>query len=517
MKKYKKKTKKLIAMFVVVLILALSFSVSASDHSCWCNGENGGFWFEHYGNLSGYGIVYLCSGYCSEDYCIGANFEVHDVVTENVIYPTSFYWLENWYKTAMVYIGSDVIESATVPSATHELEARFCEKLTTLHIGSVPEVLIEDCPSLTDLTIESAEDITILGCESLAELTIPSGVKRIEIRSASIESLVLPEGVEEVVLCCENLKSITLPSSVKRYNLGGCTALTSVVLSDGIKSIPLCAFADCKSLQDIAIPDSVIAIGGIDYDGDSDRNDDFIENDGLYKIYTEETENTEKRIRYDSYYMGSFWNCTSLEEIDLPDSITYIGNYAFENSGLKKVPNLKNVTEIDYGAFENCQNLTDITINSKILGRGMFYGCTNLKTATLHEETETIRDGSFERSGLEKINIPDSVKTIEIGAFFATNLESIHIPKSVTAIGDHALYSDSLKDIYYEGSTAEWSDIDKHFAAYKFGTRIHYNSGSDCSCNCHKSGIAKFFFNIILFFQRIFGMNQECACGDMHY
>lgn len=39
----------------------------------------------------------------------------------------------------------------------------------------------------------------------------------------------------------------------------------------------------------------------------------------------------------------------------------------------------------------------------------------------------------------------------------------------------------------------------------------------DCSCNCHKGGIAGFFFKIILFFQRIFGMNKECACGIAHY
>lgn len=516
MKNSRKKTKKLIAMFVVVLILALSFSVSAAavsypDCICtngWLLGVPGhlGWTYE--------GYVELCGGYFNEWY---DSYE-HST-EEHVVAPVSYIDSQgNLVPTSWVsiYGKSDPI-SITIPTATEACAIEVCQNLKKVNIGSIPEVYIEECQNLTDLTISYAEDITILGCESLSELTIPSGVKRVEIRSAAIESLVLPEGVEEVVLCCEKLKSITLPSSVKRYNLGGCTALTSVVLSDGIKSIPLCAFADCKSLQDIAIPDSVIAIGGIDYDGDSDRNDDFIENDGLYKIYTEETENTEKRIRYDSYYMGSFWNCTSLEEIDLPDSITNIGNYVFRNSGLKEVPNLKNVTEMDYGIFENCQNLTDVTINSKILGRGMFYGCTNLKTATLHEETETIRDGSFERSGLEKINIPDSVKTIEIGAFFATNLKSIYIPESVTYIGDHALYTDSLKDIYYEGSRNDWSNIDTHYAAYKFGTTIHYNSGSDCSCNCHKGGIAKFFFNFILFFQRIFGMNQECACGVEHY
>ena len=38
-----------------------------------------------------------------------------------------------------------------------------------------------------------------------------------------------------------------------------------------------------------------------------------------------------------------------------------------------------------------------------------------------------------------------------------------------------------------------------------------------CSCNCHKGGIAGFFFKIILFFQKIFKTNKECKCGIYHY
>ena len=39
----------------------------------------------------------------------------------------------------------------------------------------------------------------------------------------------------------------------------------------------------------------------------------------------------------------------------------------------------------------------------------------------------------------------------------------------------------------------------------------------DCDCNCHKSGIKKFFFDFILFFQRLFGSNKTCECGAAHY
>lgn len=38
-----------------------------------------------------------------------------------------------------------------------------------------------------------------------------------------------------------------------------------------------------------------------------------------------------------------------------------------------------------------------------------------------------------------------------------------------------------------------------------------------CSCNCHKTGISKFFFSIALFFQKLFGNNKVCTCGRNHY
>ena len=38
----------------------------------------------------------------------------------------------------------------------------------------------------------------------------------------------------------------------------------------------------------------------------------------------------------------------------------------------------------------------------------------------------------------------------------------------------------------------------------------------DCSCNCHAGGIKAFFFKIINFFQKLFGINKVCACGVKH-
>lgn len=48
-------------------------------------------------------------------------------------------------------------------------------------------------------------------------------------------------------------------------------------------------------------------------------------------------------------------------------------------------------------------------------------------------------------------------------------------------------------------------------------TACGYDRADDCSCSCHKSGLSKFFFSIMLFFQKLFGNNKVCDCGKSHY
>ena len=43
-----------------------------------------------------------------------------------------------------------------------------------------------------------------------------------------------------------------------------------------------------------------------------------------------------------------------------------------------------------------------------------------------------------------------------------------------------------------------------------------FNRTRDCSCNCHKEGLEKLLFKIILFFQKLFGQNKICECGVKH-
>jgi len=39
----------------------------------------------------------------------------------------------------------------------------------------------------------------------------------------------------------------------------------------------------------------------------------------------------------------------------------------------------------------------------------------------------------------------------------------------------------------------------------------------ECECNCHKDGIKGFFWNIKIFFSKLFRTNKMCECGVAHY
>lgn len=131
--------------------------------------------------------------------------------------------------------------------------------------------------------------------------------------------------------------------------------------------------------------------------------------------------------------------CSFITSVTIPDSVTFIGNYA----------------------FTECKNLTNVTIPDSVisLGSGAFESCTSLTNAVIPDSITKIEDITFGYCySLTSVTIPDSVTKIVHNAFYScSSLENITIPDSVTSIGENAFYavSDNFKINGYTGSYAE--------------------------------------------------------------
>ena len=221
------------------------------------------------------------------------------------------------------------------------------------------------------------------------------------------------------------------------YGCDNCTTncynLTSFIFPQSVTSIGNLAFYGCRNLQSVTISDNVTHIGYAAFiccTRLKEFNSKFASEDGRCLII--------------DGVLNTFAPA-GLAEYTIPDSVTTIGNWAFEGcSSLISVTIPDSVTTIEYAAFHDCSSLTSVTIGDSVttIGEWAFSGCSSLTSAIIPDSVTTIGDGAFYRcSSLTSIIIPDSVTTIGNWAFEGcSSLISVTIPDSVTSIGDGAFF-----------------------------------------------------------------------------
>ena len=142
----------------------------------------------------------------------------------------------------------------------------------------------------------------------------------------------------------------------------------------------------------------------------------------------------------------AFQNCGNLTSVTIGNSVKTIGYEAFYDcDGLTSVNIPNSVKTIGGYAFYDCDGLTSVTIGNSVetIGSWAFYSCGSLTSVTIGNSVETIGSEAFrDCDGLTSVTIPNSVKTIGSRTFYSCgNLTSVTIGNSVETIGSQAFYS----------------------------------------------------------------------------
>lgn len=158
---------------------------------------------------------------------------------------------------------------------------------------------------------------------------------------------------------------------------------------------------------------------------------------------------------------GLFSMNIRLEQIEIPDTVTEIGDMAFAGARLTSLSIPESVVKIGRKAF-HLHHLSELTIpgNVKEIGESAFEGtfkAITLKKLVLEEGIETIGSYAFKEGYLETVELPDSLTSLGKDAFYGNSgTNNDHIVKLYTSNPAHMNWEmdETCQKLVFQ---AEWS------------------------------------------------------------
>ena len=228
-----------------------------------------------------------------------------------------------------------------------------------------------------------------------------------------------------------DLRTVMIPDSVEKIEFEAfynCINLKIVDLSSNLTTIGYDVFGNCKSISKIEIPKSLKKFDGTWGRGTNLSYGAF---GGCSNLKTVNFE-AGSAIVCAALFMG----CDGIEEIELPDTITEIGDSAFKScKNLNKVIIPESVTKIDGDAFAECSGLVDIKMHEGIntIGSRAFYKCDRLLDIVIPDSVEKIEFEAFRGCDkLENIKLSENLTIVGYGVFGdCKSISKIEMPKSL--------------------------------------------------------------------------------------
>jgi hypothetical protein len=383
-----------------------------------------------------------------------------DVTVFNGITNTTVYYLAGTTGWGATFDG---LPTALLPFAFTTTNGAIT---ITGYTGSNNTVVIPS--AIYGLPVTRIETNAFDNCSNLFSVTISDSVTNIGSQAFfccyNLTNVVIGNSVTNIgnsaFYGCYGLGGIVIPHSV--INIGedvfvGCEGLTNVVIGEGVVSIGDYAFGDCPDLSTVTIPASVASIHGSAFAkcklteiNVEPGNAFFSSVDGVLFDLNQTT-----LVAYPFYGStfysvpdgvtniadGAFSGCSWLTDITLPDSLTHIGQNAFDSSGLTGVALPNSVYSIGKGAFASCANLSSIAIPNGVtrIENFVFFDCEALTNVVLGSSVAYLGDDAFG---------------------FCNSLESVYCLGNAPAVADNEFtFESSYPTLYYLAGTTGWENL----------------------------------------------------------
>ena len=261
------------------------------------------------------------------------------------------------------------------------------------HIGGEPVKAIDEqaFKSMSFSSIEIPQTVTNIGysafqgCSSLVNLTVPFIGKT--------TSATIYEGVLGYIFGRESYSGGTETQNYPGYGSSGYyyipTSLKNITITSQT-SISSYAFYNCSNIQSITIPQDVKSIGGFAFSGCTSLKRLNSDVDGVFNIPSGVT----------VIKSNTFENCTQAKEINISNSVTSIGDYAF--NGCTGVTKFNSSQEGSLIVPTSCQSI----------GQYAFRGMSFISDVVVSNSTTSIGYASFSGfSSLVNLTVPFIGKT----------------------------------------------------------------------------------------------------------
>ena len=304
----------------------------------------------------------------------------------------------------------------------------------------------------------------------LTDFTTPASVKTIADYAfrgvINLQNVTLNEGIVNIgsfAFWTSNIVNISLPESLQTISKSAfwhSEKLTGINLPKNLISIDDAAFENCYSIEYFSVhPENT-------YFSSDEKGVLYNKNKSVLYQYPAGSTEIEFNIPLSVVIIkrGAFAYSENLRRVVLHNNIIEMETNVFQGSGIEYIDIPESLTAIPDYAFDDCGDLAAIAIHANITSVGVaaFRRCTSLKTVNLPDSITSIGKEAFRFSGIETITLPKGLTTIESSVFhYCENLISVEIPVSVTKIENAFYYgNNSLTDIYYHGTEEQWDAID---------------------------------------------------------